>query len=72
MPSPPRFLGTGFTEFTRRHGDFALGGAAVVVGCPDGQRCERASIALLGAACMRYRAVAGERMVVWPGGVDVG
>ena len=47
-PLPPR-SGHAFAEFARRHGDFALGGAAVVVSLAESGACERAAIALLGA-----------------------
>jgi CO/xanthine dehydrogenase FAD-binding subunit len=47
-PQPPR-TGHAFTEFARRHGDFALGGAAAVVTLAEDGACERAAVALLGA-----------------------
>jgi CO/xanthine dehydrogenase FAD-binding subunit len=47
-PQPPR-TGQAFVEFARRHGDFALGGAAAVVTVGAGGACERAAVALLGA-----------------------
>jgi carbon-monoxide dehydrogenase medium subunit/6-hydroxypseudooxynicotine dehydrogenase subunit alpha len=50
VPVPPAGSGFAFVEFARRHGDFALGGAAVLVGLGAGGRCERAAIALLAAA----------------------
>jgi len=47
-PQPPA-TGHAFVEFARRHGDFALGGAAALLTlAPDGT-CERARIALLAA-----------------------
>ena len=53
VPAP----GTGFAfvEFARRHGDFALGGAAVLVGLGTDGRCERAAVALLAAASTPLR-----------------
>jgi len=59
---PPLAPATGwaFTEFARRHGDFALGGAAVLVTMGDGT-CRQARIALLGAADTPIRADAAER-----------
>jgi CO/xanthine dehydrogenase FAD-binding subunit len=48
-PLPPR-TGTAFVEYARRHGDFALGGAAVTVTLDGDGTCQRATIALLGAA----------------------
>jgi CO/xanthine dehydrogenase FAD-binding subunit len=50
VPVPPPGSGFAFVEFARRHGDFALGGAAVQVGVGGDGRVERAAIALLGAA----------------------
>ena len=59
---PPLTPATGwaFTEFARRHGDFALGGAAALVTMDDGI-CRQARIALLGAADTPIRADAAER-----------
>jgi len=50
LPLPPPGSGFAFLEFARRHGDFALGGAAVQVALGGDGRCEQAAIALLGAA----------------------
>jgi len=41
--------GTAFAEISRRHGDFAIAGAAAVLSL-DGGRCKAASVALLGVA----------------------
>jgi carbon-monoxide dehydrogenase medium subunit/6-hydroxypseudooxynicotine dehydrogenase subunit alpha len=49
-----------FVEFARRHGDFALGGAAVVLRTDADGTCERAAIALLSAAPTPLRARAAE------------
>ena len=50
VPVDPPGAGTAFVEFARRHGDFALGGAAARVTLnPDGS-CARVDLALLGAA----------------------
>lgn len=43
---PPR-SGVAFQEFSRRHGDFALAGAAAVVACDESGRCTTARVALL-------------------------
>jgi carbon-monoxide dehydrogenase medium subunit/6-hydroxypseudooxynicotine dehydrogenase subunit alpha len=61
-PMPPR-TGHAFTEYSRRHGDFALGGAAVVVTVDESGSCERAAIALLGAAPTPVRATEAEDML---------
>jgi CO/xanthine dehydrogenase FAD-binding subunit len=50
VPVPSPGTGFAFVEFARRHGDFALGGAAVLVGLGAEGRCERAAVALLAAA----------------------
>jgi CO/xanthine dehydrogenase FAD-binding subunit len=50
LPLPPAGSGFAFLEFARRHGDFALGGAAVQALLGSDGRCEQVAIALLGAA----------------------
>ncbi len=59
---PPQEPGTGFAfvEFARRHGDFALGGAAVAVMLRRDGSCESAAIALLAAAPAPVRPAAAE------------
>ncbi|WP_214366369.1 FAD binding domain-containing protein [Pseudonocardia sp. H11422] len=64
VPALPAGTGCRFDEFTRRHGDFALGGCAVTVSLdPDGA-CTRAAIALLGAAPTPIRAARAEAELV--------
>jgi len=55
---PPVAQGTGhaFTEYSRRHGDFALGGAAVLYTKNGDGTCTDARIAMLGAADTPLRA----------------
>jgi CO/xanthine dehydrogenase FAD-binding subunit len=60
VPPVPEGSGWAFTEFSRRHGDFALGGAAVLLSMDDGH-CREARIALLGAADTPLRPDAAER-----------
>jgi CO/xanthine dehydrogenase FAD-binding subunit len=60
VPPLPPGTGSAFTEFARRHGDFALGGAAALVTIEDGV-CRRARIALLAAADTPLRPEAAER-----------
>jgi carbon-monoxide dehydrogenase medium subunit/6-hydroxypseudooxynicotine dehydrogenase subunit alpha len=60
FPALPERAGTAFTEYARRHGDFALGGAAAVLDM-DGDTCRSASIALLGATDTPVRADAAEQ-----------
>jgi CO/xanthine dehydrogenase FAD-binding subunit len=56
--------GTAFVEYARRHGDFALGGAAVVLEHEDDGSVGRAAIALLGAGPTPLRASAAEAALV--------
>lgn len=63
LPQDPS-SGTAFVEFARRHGDFALGGAAVTLTLgPDG-RCAGATISLLSAGPRPVRAEAAERRLL--------
>jgi CO/xanthine dehydrogenase FAD-binding subunit len=49
IPSMPAASGWSFQEYSRRHGDYALGGAAVALSLDDDGGCAGAAIALLGA-----------------------
>jgi CO/xanthine dehydrogenase FAD-binding subunit len=69
LPVPPPRTGSAFVEFARRHGDFALGGAAALVGLGAGGRCERAAIALLAAAPTPLRRPEAE---AWLAGCELG
>jgi CO/xanthine dehydrogenase FAD-binding subunit len=62
-PLPPG-TGSAFVEYSRRHGDFALGGAAALVTLDESGICTRASIALLGAAPTPVRAGEAERALL--------
>ena len=53
--------GWAFEEYARRHGDFALGGAAVALAFDGAGTCRDAAIALLGAGPTPLRARAAER-----------
>ena len=64
VPPPPAGSGHAFTEFARRHGDFALGGAAVLLGTDDGGTCSSAAIGLLAAAPTPLRARGAEESLV--------
>ena len=55
--------GTAFVEFSRRHGDFALGGAAVALTLDDSGVCSVARIALLSAAPTPIRATDAEEIL---------
>ena len=50
LPPLPAGSGTAFEEISRRHGDFAMAGAATVLSLDDGGRCSAASVVLLGVA----------------------
>ena len=60
VPPLPQTTGWAFVEYARRHGDFALGGAAALLTIEDGI-CRRARIALLAAADTPLRPEAAER-----------
>ena len=61
VPPLPEGTGYAFEEYSRRHGDFALGGAAVLyTGNGDGV-CREARISLLGAADTPLRAREAEQ-----------
>lgn len=62
FPALPAGAKTAFEEYARRHGDFALGGAAVVLDM-DGETCKEARIALLGASDTPVRAEEAERLL---------
>lgn len=63
VPPQESSTGTAFVEFARRHGDFALGGAAVTVQLDSAGRCAAATIALLSAGERPVRAEAAERQL---------
>jgi CO/xanthine dehydrogenase FAD-binding subunit len=63
VPVQDAATGSAFVEYARRHGDFALGGAAVTLKVGRDGRCERATIALLSAGPVPVRAEAAERQL---------
>jgi len=63
VPAQDPSTGTAFAEYARRHGDFALGGAAVTLKLGRDGRCEHATIALLSAGPAPVRAEAAERQL---------
>jgi carbon-monoxide dehydrogenase medium subunit/6-hydroxypseudooxynicotine dehydrogenase subunit alpha len=63
VPPPTPRTGSSFVEFSRRHGDFALGGAAALI-TTDGTVCTKAAIAMLGAADTPRRSTAAEEALV--------
>ena len=64
VPVPPGGTRGALVEFTRRHGDFALAGAAVLVQLDGDGVCRAASIALLAAAPIPLRAHAAEEVLL--------
>jgi carbon-monoxide dehydrogenase medium subunit len=63
LPPPPTRSGWAFTEVARRHGDFALVGAAVLlVGDGEG-RCAEARLAFTGVGAGPVRVPEAERML---------
>jgi CO/xanthine dehydrogenase FAD-binding subunit len=63
VPAPAAGTGVAFVEFARRHGDFALGGAAVTLRLDKAGRCSDATIALLAAGPAPVRATASEEQL---------
>jgi carbon-monoxide dehydrogenase medium subunit/6-hydroxypseudooxynicotine dehydrogenase subunit alpha len=63
VPIPESGTGSAFVEFARRHGDFALGGAAVLVRLDGDGSCRGAAVALLAAAATPVRAHAAEQLL---------
>lgn len=55
--------GFGLEEFARRHGDFAIAGAAVAVELDDDSRVKRCGISLLGLGSTPLRGTAAEEAV---------
>ena len=64
FPVPEGRVGTGFAEFARRHGDFALAGVAAVLIAGGESGCREARVALLGVADTPVRASEAERILV--------
>ncbi len=64
--------GYGFSEYARRHGDFAIAAAACLMECAADGRVERAAIALAGVAATPIRLTAVETALKGQkGGADV-
>lgn len=62
-PAPPP-AGQAFLEHARRHGDFAVGGAAAMIELGSDRRCRSVAIAMLGAGATPIRArLAEERLL---------
>ena len=63
VPEQDPSAGEAFVEFARRHGDFALGGAAAVLKLDRDGVCERAAVALVAAGPKPVRAEAAEALL---------
>jgi carbon-monoxide dehydrogenase medium subunit len=63
VPAQEGGTGTAFVEFARRHGDFALGGAAVTIKLAADGNCEKVTIALLSAGPAPVRATSAEGLL---------
>ena len=63
IPIHPPATGTAFVEFARRHGDFALGGAAVTLLLDQDGLCSHISIAFLAAGATPVRCSAAEQLL---------
>ncbi len=64
VPVPAVGTGYAFVEFARRLGDFALGGAAVLIRVAGDGSCENASVALLAAGPTPVRASRAEELLL--------
>ena len=56
--------GWGFAEFARRHGDFAIASAAVLLECDGDGRIARVAIAVGGVAAMPVRLEEAEKLLI--------
>lgn len=64
VPPLPEKSGSAFTEYARRGGDYAIGGAAVVLTMGDDHRVTGAAISLLGAPGSPVRAEEAEALLI--------
>jgi carbon-monoxide dehydrogenase medium subunit len=64
LPVLPVRTGWAIHELARRHGDFALAGAAVTVSFDDGGHCTDARIAVFGATSKATRARSAEQALI--------
>jgi CO/xanthine dehydrogenase FAD-binding subunit len=63
VPAVPAQTGAAFLEFARRHGDFALGGAAALITVDESGVCVGARLVLLAAAPTPVRAAQAEEVL---------
>jgi CO/xanthine dehydrogenase FAD-binding subunit len=63
LPVLPQGSGWAFEEFARRHGDFAMAGAAAVISIDSQRRCALSRLALAGAGPTPIRASSAEELL---------
>jgi CO/xanthine dehydrogenase FAD-binding subunit len=64
LPLPPRGVGWCFTEVARRHGDFAIVAAAVLLGFNDDRKVSFARVALGGVGPVPVRIAEAEQIIL--------
>lgn len=64
IPVLPAYTGVAFDEFARRHGDYAIGGAASIVSLDEDGKCLSTRIAALGGSSTAIRCQKAESMLV--------
>lgn len=64
LPPVPPGAGWSFEEVTRRHGDFALVGVAILLGIDGADEVTYARVGVIGAGPVPIRAAAAERVLV--------
>ncbi|MFB9651594.1 6-hydroxypseudooxynicotine dehydrogenase complex subunit alpha [Pseudarthrobacter oxydans] len=64
VPQLPHGSGAAFDEFSRRHGDYAIGGAASIVTLDEQGKCTRARITVLGGGSTAIRCQEAENILI--------
>ncbi|MFO1116048.1 MAG: xanthine dehydrogenase family protein subunit M [Beijerinckiaceae bacterium] len=64
LPRWPKGHGCGFHEFARRHGDFAVAGAAALLSQDAGRKVQRAAIVVFGVEASPVRLAATEQAML--------
>ncbi|WP_413542410.1 6-hydroxypseudooxynicotine dehydrogenase complex subunit alpha [Citricoccus nitrophenolicus] len=64
VPILPSRTGSAFDEFSRRHGDYAIGGAASILTLDEEGRCARARVAVLGGGSNATRCLEAEDILI--------
>lgn len=64
VPLLPPGTGAAFDEFSRRHGDYAIGGAAAIVTLDEQGKCSRARITVLGGGSTALRCQEAENALI--------